>query len=69
MSSTVRYGLALLLLVVLGVGIRLMFYGLQGLVAAPSDLGLEMLGFLAGIVCFLAGIVGGVLLFSPPVRK
>lgn len=69
MSSTVRYWLALLPLIVLGVGIRLMFYGLQGLVASPSDFGLELLGFLAGIVCFVAGIVGAIFLFSPPARK
>lgn len=69
MNSAVRYWLVLLPLLVLGVGIRLMFYGLQGLVASPSDFGLELLGFVVGIVCFVAGIVGGVLLLSPPVRK
>jgi hypothetical protein len=69
MSSTVRYWLALLPLIVLGVGIRLMFYGFQGLVGSPSDLVRELLGFLLGIICFVAGIVGAVFLFSPPARK
>jgi len=69
MSSAVRYWLALLPLIVLGVGLRLMFYGFQGLVSSPTDLGLELLGLLAGLVCFVAGIVGSVFLFSAPARK
>jgi hypothetical protein len=69
MSSAVRYWLALLPLIVLGVGLRLMFYGFQGLVSSPADLGLELLGLLAGLVCFVAGIVGCVFLFSAPARK
>lgn len=68
MSSAVRYWLALLPLIVLGVGLRLMFYGFQGLVSSPSNFGMDLLGFFAGLVCFIAGILSGVLLLSPHER-
>lgn len=56
------------MVVLLAVGIRLMFYGFQGLVSAPSSLGLEFLGFAAGLICFISGIACGVLLLKPSYR-
>lgn len=56
------------MVVLLAVGIRLMFYGFQGLVATPSLLGLEFLGFAAGLICFVSGIVCGVLLLKSSYR-
>lgn len=52
----------LCIFVLLAVGVRLMFYGFQGLLTSPSSLGIEFLGLVAGIVCFVSGIVCGVLL-------
>ncbi|MEO7021078.1 MAG: hypothetical protein ABI234_13060 [Ktedonobacteraceae bacterium] len=56
------------LVVLFAVGLRLMFYGFQGFVAAPSSLGLEVLGFATGLICLVAGIVCGVLLLKPSYR-
>ena len=68
MSSTTRYLLLVPALVVVGIGLRLMFFGFQGLVASPSNFGIALLGLLAGIVCFVAGILSGVFLLSPRAR-
>ncbi len=54
------------MLILFAVGLRLMFYGFQGIVSNPSVLGL--LGLIAGIICLLAGIVSGVLLLKPSYR-
>jgi len=68
MNSTTRYLLLIPVLIVVGIGLRLMFYGFQGLVSSPSNFGMDLLGFFAGLVCFIAGILSGVLLLSPHER-
>lgn len=68
MKPTTRYLLLVLVLIVVGVGLRLMFFGLQGLVASSASFGTALLGFVAGIICFVAGILSGVFLLSPRAR-
>lgn len=53
------------MLILFAVGLRLMFYGFQGVVSTPSGMGLELLGFAAGVICLVTGIVCGVLLLKP----
>jgi hypothetical protein len=66
MNSLIRFLLFLVLLVLLGVGIRLMYYGLQSLVGSSAVSGVfQVLALLAGVVCFIAGIFTGVVLLSP----
>ncbi len=66
MNSVVRFLLFLTLLILLGAGMRLMYYGLQSLVGSSSTSGLpQVLAFAAGIVCFIGGMVTAVLLLSP----
>jgi hypothetical protein len=63
MSVLNRISIYLLLLVLLGVGIRLMYYGLETVVgASPHYAWSDVLVLLAGVVIFIAGIVAGVLL-------
>lgn len=61
MNASARTLVILLLLIVLGVGTRLMFYGLQTLISSPSAGWLSLPWFFAGVVLFIGGIVIGVL--------
>ncbi|HEU5375868.1 MAG TPA: hypothetical protein VFV38_10545 [Ktedonobacteraceae bacterium] len=56
------------MVILLAVGLRLLFYGFQGLVTSSSPLGQEFLAFVVGLVCFVTGIVCGVLLLKPGYR-
>lgn len=49
-------------------GLWLMFSGFQGVVAHPSDTGLELLSLAVGVICLLAGMVSGVFLLKPGYR-
>lgn len=53
--------------IALGVGIWLMYYGLQTQLSSSPTLG--VVAFLAGIVCFVGGILVGVLLFGSYARR
>jgi uncharacterized membrane protein len=53
------------LVVVLMVGFWLMYTGFRGMVASPTALGSELLVFLAGVVCLMAGLIAGVFLLRP----
>jgi hypothetical protein len=56
------------MVILLAVGVRLMFYGFVGLVSSRSNMGLELLGLIAGIICFASGIISGVLLMRQHYR-
>lgn len=68
MSSTTRYLLLVPALIVVGVGLRLMYFGFHDLVTSSSNFGIALIGLIAGIVCFVAGILSGVLLLSSRAR-
>jgi hypothetical protein len=68
MSSITRYLLLVPALIVVGVGLRLMYFGFHNLLTAPSNFGIALIGLIAGIVCFVAGILSGVLLLSSRAR-
>jgi hypothetical protein len=58
----------LAMVILFAVGLRLMFYGFLGLVTSPSSTGQEILGFFAGLICLVAGIVTGVMLLKSTYR-
>ena len=61
MNALNRLMIFLLLLVLLGVGIRLMYFGLQSLVGYSSSYSpQDLLWMLLGIVLFVGGIIIGV---------
>ena len=65
MTTLNRIAIYLLLLVLLGVGIRLMYYGLETVVgSSPHYDWPNVLWMLVGIVLFIGGIVAGILLLS-----
>jgi hypothetical protein len=66
-STLTRFLIGLSALIILGVGLRLMYYGLQTQLSSSPSLGI--LAFLIGIVCFVAGILIGVLLFDRYSRR
>lgn len=66
MANLPRYIVYPLLLVVLSVGIRLMYYGIETVVGSSPYYGWsDVLLMLTGVVFFLSGIISGVLLLSP----
>ncbi|HEY3993930.1 MAG TPA: hypothetical protein VGM01_13770 [Ktedonobacteraceae bacterium] len=66
MTTLVRTMMYLVLLVLLGVGIRLMYYGLETVVgASPHYDWPQVLVLLVGIVLFLGGLVTGILFLGP----
>lgn len=48
------------MMILLMAGLGLMYVGFRGLVAAPSSLVMELVTFLAGLVCLIAGLITGV---------
>jgi hypothetical protein len=66
MTTLMRSLVYLGLLLLLGIGIRLMYYGLQTVVGSSPhyDL-LNVLWMLVGIVLFVSGIITGILFLSP----
>lgn len=66
MTTLVRTMMYLVLLVLLGVGIRLMYYGLETVVgASPHYDWPQVLVLFVGIVLFLGGLVTGILFLGP----
>ncbi len=66
MTTLIRSLVYLSLLLLLGIGIRLMYYGLETVVGSSPhyDL-LNVLWMLVGIVLFVSGIITGILFLSP----
>jgi TRAP-type C4-dicarboxylate transport system permease small subunit len=62
-----RFLSGLCALIALGIGIRLMYDGLQTELSAAPALGI--VAFLVGLVCFVGGILIGVLLFDSYPRR
>lgn len=56
------------MVILLMVGFWLMYTGFRGIVASPSALGIEVLSFLAGVICLIAGLITGVYLLKPEYR-
>lgn len=46
----------------------LMASGFRGIVTSPSSLGTNILSFLAGVICLIAGLIAGVYLLKPEYR-
>ena len=46
----------------------LMYTGFRGIVASPSSQGTNVLSFLAGVICLIAGLAAGVYLLKPEYR-
>ena len=61
-STFTRFLIGISALIVLGIGIRLMYYGLQTQLSSSPSLGI--VAFVVGILCFVGGILIGVLLFD-----
>ena len=61
-NTFTRSLIGLVALIVLGIGIRLLYYGLRTQLTPSPVLGI--LAFAVGIVCFIAGILIGVLLLD-----
>jgi hypothetical protein len=62
MTTTVRSLIYLGLLILLGIGIRLMYYGLETVVgSSPHYNWLNVLLMLLGVVLFVSGIILGIL--------
>jgi len=66
-STLTRFLIGVSALIVLGIGIRLMYYGLQTQLSASPSLGI--VAFVVGIICFVGGILIGVLLFDRYSRR
>jgi predicted cobalt transporter CbtA len=70
MNTFTRSLFVLVSLIVLGIGLRLMYYGLQSLVGYSSGSGVgQLLALIAGIICFIAGLASGVLLLTPAYQR
>lgn len=66
MTTLTRSLLYLVLLILLGVGIRLMYFGLETVVgASPHSAPINVLWMLVGVVLFVSGIITGILFLSP----
>ncbi len=66
MTRSIRALVYLCLLVILGAGIRLMYYGLETVVgAAPHGNWTNVLWLIVGVIFFISGIISGVLFLSP----
>lgn len=71
MNALIRFSLVLLVLVLLGVGIRLLYYGLQISVyvqrgsAANANYLPSPLIFAIGIVLFIGGLATGIFALTP----
>jgi predicted tellurium resistance membrane protein TerC len=62
MTTTVRSLIYLGLLILLGIGIRLMYYGLETVVgSSPHYNWLDVVLLLLGVVLFVCGIITGIL--------
>ncbi len=62
MTTTVRSLIYLGLLILLGIGIRLMYYGLETVVGSSPHYDLiNVLQMLLGVVLFVGGIILGIL--------
>lgn len=57
------------MLLLLMAAFALMFTSIRGMVTAPSSLAMEMIRFLAGLICLIAGLVTGVYLFRPAYKR
>lgn len=69
MRTLIRTLVYVFLLLLLGVGIRLMYYGLETVVgASPHYNWPDVLWLLVGVACFVSGIIAGILFLSPPAR-
>lgn len=69
MRTLIRTLVYVFLLILLGVGIRLMYYGLQTVVgASPHYSLLDVLWLLVGVITFVSGIIASILFLSPPAR-
>jgi hypothetical protein len=66
-STLTRFLVGLSAFVLLGVGIRLMYYGLRTELTPSPSWG--VLAFIGGIICFVGGLVVGVLLFDAYSRR
>ena len=66
MTTMIRSLIYLGLLLLLGIGIRLMYYGLETVVGSSPhyDL-LNVLWMLVGVILFVSGIITGILFLSP----
>lgn len=66
MTTLTRSLLYLVLLLLLGIGIRLMYFGLETVVGASPHYDMtNVLWMLVGVVLFVCGIVTGILFLSP----
>jgi hypothetical protein len=66
MRALIRTLISIFLLLLLGAGIRLMYYGLETVVgAAPHSDWVNVLWLFVGILFFISGIIAGVLFLSP----
>lgn len=61
-STLTRFLIGLAAFILLAVGLRLLYYGLQDVVTLSSVFGI--LAFVGGVICFVGGIVVTVLLFD-----
>lgn len=52
-------------IIVLAVGFRLLFFGLQELTSAHPNVGIALLAYAVGVICLVAGLVAGVLVLKP----
>ncbi|HEY0753965.1 MAG TPA: hypothetical protein VGD98_08405 [Ktedonobacteraceae bacterium] len=67
MTTMLRILVYLSVLILLGVGIRLMYYGLETVVGASPHYSLSnVLLMLIGVLFFICGIIAGILFMSPP---
>lgn len=66
MTTLTRSLLYLVLLLLLGIGIRLMYFGLETVVGASPHYDVtNVFWMLVGVVLFVSGIVTGILFLSP----
>jgi hypothetical protein len=70
MRTLIRALIYVFLLIILGVGIRLMYYGLETVVgSSPRYDWPNVLWMLVGVVIFISGIITGILFLSPPAHN
>jgi uncharacterized membrane protein len=63
------FAMTVAMLILLMAGFALMFTSLRGIVTSPSSLAMELVSFVAGLICLIAGLITGVYLFKPPYRR
>lgn len=61
-------GTLIVMFALFAAGLWLMYSNFQGLVSNPTQLGLQLLSFAAGLICLLVGLICGVLLLKPAYR-